>query len=455
MAEDMEDTFESVGSAAATASEVTSATLMVPSAAVAPAGASASSAAPSSSTPDLRVVVNIPFCPRTCTYCDFPVYDRSTSGMRAAYMDALMHELRASADCFEGHTVGSVLITGGTPTTVDPKALATFVKELRGLCSAAPDLEITVATNPGAIGVDALSQLKGAGVNRFDLGICTTHPLEFETLVRPYGQNDIHFSQMLFEFSKFRNFSFDVLYGIPGQTPRSLGETLDDGIDMVPAPVHMALYPLRVVPGTPLYRCFVEGDKRTRIQTNNRTLPSEEARRAMYQAGREHLEGKGFERYSVYHFAKPGWRSRHVELSCAGTDVLGLGLAAESYLDGILAHNTRDLQKYLDAAGNPEHILADATVLDDRSRQARWLVSGLTAAEGFSAKTFEERFGVTFESAFGAQAERLAAEGLLEFGGATESDRASGADRVRLTNDGCARADQVFAELQGIEPAQV
>lgn len=395
----------------------------------------------------LRAIVNIPFCARRCTYCDFPIYDRSTSGMRSAYMDALTRELHNASECFEGHTLEAVYITGGTPTTVNPQELSSFIKELKMSCEISPGLEITIDTNPGAIGVDALAQYKSAGVDRFEIGLCTAHPLEFETLIRPYGQNDIHFTQMLFEFGEVANYSFDILYGIPGQTPHTFVDSIEAGICMSPAPSHISLYPLRPIKGTPFYRCFVEEDKSTRIQTNGRSLPDNEAKRDMYLHGCEYLKQHGFERYATNHFAKPGRRSRFHEMSCQDTDIVGFGLGAETYIDGILARNTLNLQNYLDAKGHPEQTVAKAVRLDPLSQRARWMVAKLTGEKGISVSEFETRFGVVFDEEYGTELDKLIERGMVEITPANDCAELPG-NIVRLTDIGHALANDVFSALQ-------
>ncbi len=390
----------------------------------------------------LRVVVNIPFCVRKCTYCGLPVYDRSTSGMRSAYMDALIRELHNTAECFEDHILEAIYITGGTPTTASPKELAALVKEIKQCAEVGPNLEITIDTNPGAVGVDALAQYKSAGVNRFEIGLCTTHPLESETLIRPYGQNDIHFTQMLFEFASISNFSFDILYGIPGQTPRTFVDSIESAVQMSPAPMHMSLYPLAPIKGTPFYRCFVEGDTTTRIPVNNRTLPASEVYPRMYSNGCAYLRQHGFERYTIHHFAQPGYESRFHELSCKNADLVGIGLAAESYLDGIASRNTHSLQSYLDAKGDPSIIIASAVRLDESSRRARWAVAALSSADGFVEADFEARFGISFDDAYQATAGPLYSEGFIE------KTSEENVPRIRLTASGCTCANEVFRRLQ-------
>lgn len=392
---------------------------------------------------DLRIVVNIPFCARACTYCDYPVCDKSASGLRSAYMAALNEELDTALDSFEGYLVRSIYVTGGTPTTVDPRQLADFILRIKAAAQCASDLEVTIDTNPGAVGVDALSQFLRAGVTRFDLGLCTLHPLEFQTLVRPYGWNDVHMTQMLFEFASFKNYSFDVLYGIPGQTPGTLRDTIEEALEIVPSPTHIALMPLRPVPGTPFYRCFVEGANDTGIITHGRSLPTDDERVALYQRGCEVLEKAGFERYTASHFAKPGFRCRHAELSCEDTDVLGFGLAAQTHMDGLLSTTTADLQRYLDAHGNPETLTAQAVLLDEPSRQARYAAAALLAEGGLTQAGFEGRFGHGIEGALAHSLEALEGRGLLTLA----RDAGGAVAGAKLTERGAALPASVFEQL--------
>lgn len=385
---------------------------------------------------DLQITVNIPFCLNRCTYCVHPIYCVGNTQLREQYMEALGLELDSLRDDLLGYTIRSIYITGGTPTLVNHESLAKFILRLRKELPMAEDLEISMETIPGSIGADPLASYRRAGVKRFDLGVCTTHPIEWESLERPHNYQAMYGSCQLFQFAGHHNYGMDLLYGLPGQTPNTLRDSIAECLGYYPA--HFSLYPLVLSPASRMYACFVENKTDTGVTRNKRELPTEEAKFEMYKRGRTYLAEKGFSQYTLYHFARPGYTCLYRALACADTDTIGLGLGAESYTDGVLVRNTTDLETYLQGAGDFQAVTASALRLDARSRMNRYVVNALTAVSGISKAAFLTRFDTEFDHIYAASIDALANEGLLE---ETEAG-------LRLSERGAYSAQTVFKKLQ-------
>jgi oxygen-independent coproporphyrinogen-3 oxidase len=211
---------------------------------------------------------------------------------------------------------GSVYFGGGTPSLLPLDALRRLLRILPG----AP--EITLEANPGTVATDALLAWRDAGVTRLSLGIQTFDPRYAGMLNRGHSVDDALDLLAAVGAAGFRTWSFDLMFGLPGQTLAELDVDLDHVIEH--RPPHVSLYGLTVEPGTPWERAVRSG----------KLLPvGEDEWRAMYDRIVERLEAAGWERYEVSNFALPGHRSRHNEAIWRGGHYAGLGPGAHGFLE--------------------------------------------------------------------------------------------------------------------------
>ena len=89
------------------------------------------------------VYLSYPFCAQKCTYCNFAsgVFPRA---LEERYRLALAYEVRAHEWLWQPETV---YLGGGTPSSLAPDELASFLKPIPGR----PWLEATIEAAPGSI----------------------------------------------------------------------------------------------------------------------------------------------------------------------------------------------------------------------------------------------------------------------------------------------------------------
>ena len=84
--------------------------------------------------------------------------------------------------------------------------------------------------------------------------------------------------------------------------------------------------------------------------------------RQMYELTEAFLHTKGYERYEISNYAKPGYECRHNCGYWTRKDYLGLGLGASSLVEHQRFQNTSNLKEYLEQ----EYISADQTCLNQK-----------------------------------------------------------------------------------------
>ena len=172
------------------------------------------------------------------------------------------------------------------------------------------------------------------------------------------------------------------------------------------------------------------------------------------------LHTKGYERYEISNYAKPGYECRHNCGYWTRKDYLGLGLGASSLVEHQRFQNTSDLKTYLEQEYSPQcegqHERIAETIqlqaetgltqtghhihietLDKKSEMEEFMFLGLRLMVGISRQQFEKKFQVTLNSVYGEVLRKLKGEQLIE----------EVAGYVRLTEHGIDVSNYVLAEF--------
>ena len=263
--------------------------------------------------PPWGIYVHVPWCRVRCPYCAFNVHpDRDARW--DDFAAGIARDLALWRPSFVG-SPGSVYFGGGTPSLLP---LGVLHQLLHVLPRAE---EITLEANPGTVDAELLSAWREAGVTRLSLGIQTFDPRYAGMLNRGHSVDDARELLAGVRAAGFETWSFDLMFGLPGQTLGELDADLGQVIDH--RPPHVSLYGLTVEPGTPWERAVGSG----------KLVPvGDDEWRAMYDRIVERLQGAGWERYEVSNFALPGHRSQHNEAIWRGGHYAGLGPGAHGFL---------------------------------------------------------------------------------------------------------------------------
>ena len=379
--------------------------------------------------------VHVPFCERVCPYCDFAVVAARPlqRSEQSRYLAALELELDRCVEPYAGRALASVYLGGGTPSLLQPEAVASILEGVhRRFPEALDDCEITLEVNPSTVERERLPGFREAGINRLSIGVQSFDDEVLRRLGRAHRADQARATLRAARAAGFDNLSLDLIFAAPGGSPDQLARDLDEMVAF--GPEHVSTYELTIEPGTP----FALADSRGQL-----ARPGEEQTIAALAQIESVLGAAGLARYEISSHARPGFESRHNRRYWRREPVLGIGLGAWSSLPksrgapqgGRLA-NQRLLPAYLEAleAGGP------ATVREERhdspTARSEALFLGLRQLDGIEAAAFEAEFGAPPRAFFGAEIEALLREGLL--------DECSQGD-LRLSPRGRLLADSVAA----------
>jgi len=276
-----------------------------------------------------HLYVHLPFCAHRCGYCDF-VTVVGRSGQHAAYVDALLTELALERELL-APKLETVFLGGGTPTFTEPRALGRLLSALP--CAD----EVTVEANPETVTQELARTLHRLGVNRVSLGVQSFRPHLLQVLERVAQPDTVRRAYYHLRDAGFDNMSFDLIYGIPGQSPSDLEADLGDALEL--GPEHLSCYELEAKPGTRF--THAHGAELAR---------QADAMESYFELVVEALTGSGYRWYETANFCRKAdrdLRSRHNLAYWLGRDYLGLGIGAVSTIQGNRWRNTPRLPAYV------------------------------------------------------------------------------------------------------------
>lgn len=334
----------------------------------------------------LSIYIHIPFCARKCLYCDF-ASGPGDANQIAYYMRVLQKEIRSFSAISTLYQVQTVFFGGGTPSFVAPHYIEQLLQLLQSQFDLAADAEISLEANPGTLDEEKLNTYRRAGVNRLSLGLQSVHEEELQRLGRIHSFSDFFYSYRIARRAGFRNINVDLMSGLPRQSLASWQESLAKVADLEPE--HISAYSLIVEEGTPFYEQYGEGLGRL-------ALPGEELDREMYHFTKEFLASRGYQRYEISNYAKPGYACRHNMTYWTLGDYLGFGQAAASYLEGRRFTNPEGAEEYWQAARSSYQRFRQTPISSEREQMEEYMFLGLRTARGVSREDFKKRFGKDF-----------------------------------------------------------
>ena len=360
------------------------------------------------------IYVHVPFCERKCPYCAFYSVP-CRSGYVGGYMRSLLKSIAESADNIRADTL---YFGGGTPALLGPENIGSIIEICRqrfGLDSA----EITLECNPNSIDRQKLKSFRAAGVNRLSVGVQSLDDGELAFLGRLHNRTQALDALRSAREAGFENISADLMIGIKGQTPESIGRTVDELSSL--GALHLSVYMIKVEPGTP-FDCDTVRDR----------LMDEDALAELYLGTVEAAETRGFRQYEISNFAVAGYESRHNCKYWEGEEYLGFGPAAHSFYKGIRYCCPGDLEAFI--ASGPQMTVTDPA--PDPSEE--YVMLGLRLCKGISLDKL---------ASLGAEEDRIKHISLLAERYASAGLCVTDGRAVRLTPKGMLVSNSVIASF--------
>lgn len=242
----------------------------------------------------LSVYTHVPFCKRLCWYCGchtsvFHEYDRVRT-----FFETLKREIGLWAAATPDHAGTQHLhFGGGSPNALAPADFAELVAVLGRAFRLRPDAEVAAELDPGLLTPEFIDAAMGAGVTRVSLGVQT-----FDPEVQQKVNRIQPFDQVASVVARLRGaglgaLNFDLMYGLPGQTPENVAASTRDAISLNPDRVAVFGY------------AHVPWMKKHQVMIREEDLADAQGRWDQAEAADRELVGAGYVRIGLDHYARP------------------------------------------------------------------------------------------------------------------------------------------------------
>ena len=322
--------------------------------------------------------VHWPYCARICPYCDFNVVrDRGRKVEQAQLVEAILTDMRTQADLTGPRPLVSIFFGGGTPSLMEPDAVARIIAEAKILWPSQAALEISLEANPTDAERERFEGFAKAGVERLSLGLQSLDDSSLKLLGRNHGAEEaLRAARTARDI--FARLSVDLIYALPGQSPQAWADELSAAADL--GADHISPYQLTIESGTAFDRAVRRGAL---------VPPDDELGAVLYETTQTVLSQRGFDAYEVSNHAKgQAARSRHNLIYWRGEDYVGVGPGAHGRItvEGervatFAASKISDYRDQVEATGlgwESEQVLSPKEQAEER------LLAGLRIDEGVS-----------------------------------------------------------------------
>lgn len=321
-----------------------------------------------------HLYIHWPFCHNKCRYCDFIAFEQHED-YQDIYHQTLCQEIQSYAQqCEQSHkqSIQTIFLGGGTPSLYPLNLLTQLFTTLHDNFDCSDLQEVTIESNPADITEERLEQWRELGINRLSMGIQCLNDDVLLKLNRRQRTKDV-LNAIKIAPKYFSNLSVDLILGLPGITPPSWYDTIQQ---VTSWPIkHVSIYFLTVHEKTPLY---------FDIQRGLTTLEDDQSVVETYQQTVNLLEKQGFYQYEISNFAKKGYTSQHNLAYWNRKPYKGFGISASSFDGHERTTNDNNLMRYLESGnGSAFYVPCTREILTREQELLELLMLDLRQKAGF------------------------------------------------------------------------
>lgn len=367
------------------------------------------------------VYVHVPFCKRKCLYCDFPSQACADDGLLLRYAKAVCNEIaKRKVDVADNATV---YFGGGTPSLMSLSGIADMVAALKEYGCWRNPTEATIECNPGTVDKEKLQGYRELGFDRISFGVQSFNDDELKTIGRIHNAEQALKAVQMAKDVGFKRINADLMYGLSGQTLRSLEQSLAQMVALNLE--HISVYSLILEEGTPLEKL---------VRNNELTLPDDDLVADMDELVSGYLCQQGYEQYEISNFAKPGAYSQHNLVYWSYLPYVGFGAASTGFDGYCRRTGVPDVEEYL---ANPLAAMVEQLTPDNL--YGEFMFMNLRKKWGANLQDFADRYGEDIKQKTLMKMKKCLRDGLVVYN--------EEGNRLRLTAKGRNLGNLVFQEF--------
>jgi oxygen-independent coproporphyrinogen III oxidase len=358
----------------------------------------------------LSLYFHIPFCETLCWFCGCTTVITNNHEQAASYLDYLEKEIARMALLLDPkRKVVQLHWGGGSPTFLHPDEIRRLGGIIRKHFKFSDDIEAGVEIDPRRLSKDHLLALREIGFNRASLGVQDFEPQVQEAIHRIQPRD---MTQRVLDWTRdlgFGSVNFDLIYGLPHQTPETFNRTLDSVLEM--GPDRLAVFSYAHVPWIKPAQKILE----------QKELPAPETKLELLKTVIERLtENNRYVYIGMDHFARPGdelvtaQRNKTLQRNFQGystrgnADIFAFGMSAISQIPDVYWQNEKELPAYYAALDSGNTPFPRSCVLTDDDKTRRETIMRVMCDLSLDFAAMSRAFGIQFEEYFANELAALA-----------------------------------------------
>ncbi len=349
----------------------------------------------------LSLYVHLPFCSALCWYCGCHKTITRDRNRIDRYLDDFEAELALIAEHLgHRHQVKQLHWGGGSPSYLDDEQTTRCFDLIKKYFDLDPEGEISIEGDPRQLTPKRIRFLKDVGFNRLSLGLQDFDPRVQETINRIQPEKETLPLIPAAIDAGFKSVSVDLIYGLPHQSRQSFDETLATVLQVKPN--RLSVFNYAHIPNIiKSQKMFQEAD-----------LPIAEEKLAIFQSVTETLLSAGYRHIGMDHFAREddeltealdkGELQRNFQgySTCAGLDLVALGVSAISYVQGHYWQNTKGLKDYRDMVHAGQLPIKKGLTLTQDDLVRHEVIMTIMCGMGLNFSDIENHHQVNFKDYF-------------------------------------------------------
>ena len=380
----------------------------------------------------LGIYVHIPFCRKRCHFCYFKVYTGKDSSEVDRYLDAVIRELTLYSDkaFIGGRRPSFIYFGGGTPSYISTRQLGRVVEAMQRCLAWDQAEEIAFECEPGTITEGKLKILREMGVTRLSLGVENFSDQVLQANGRAHGAKEIDRAYAFARSVGFPQINIDLIAGMIGETELNWRECVQKTIAL--APDSVTIYQMEVPHNTTIF-------KEMRILGQEvAPVASWPTKRAWVDYAFSELERSGYTITSAYTAVRDPERTRFLyrDLLWTGADMVGLGVASFSHVNGTHFQNEPDWDPYIEKVEQGCLPIYRALTPTEEERMIREFILQMKLGH-VRTQYFQTKFGVDVQDRFADPIKRLKDEGYIKLD----------PESLRLSRQGLLQVDRLLHEF--------
>ena len=329
------------------------------------------------------VYIHVPFCKQACNYCNYHFSTKLEK--KDLLINSLLKEIELRNNELKNNKVHSIYFGGGTPSILKKSIIKSLIDSVRHNFNLDKKIEICLEINPDDIKDGDIENYIEIGVNRISVGVQSFFDSDLALMNRRHDSEQA--INVIEKVKKnLKNYSIDLIYGIPNMTIEKWSKNLQTAISF--SPPHISAYALTIEENT----VFSDWVNKKKIN-----LLSEEEVLHQFNFTLKFLEKKGYDHYEISNFGKRNFYSKNNESYWLGESYIGIGPSAHSFDGKYRSWNISNNIKYINNIKlNKLPVRREKLSKNDKFNE--YIMIGLRTIWGVSSKRVLNEFGKDYLS---------------------------------------------------------